>query len=328
MTTSLHRPHAMPAAQPAVKDAAQPAVKDAAPRQGTSLPKQPAGQVGGWELHSLVGKGHWARVYAARTPGATSADYAVKVPRPLPPTSAPECTQAIAMLQREALIGTTVSHPHLAPVLDWQLRGEPFLVMPLLKGCTLRTLLQHRRREHGCLLGGGKFLPQSVWLARQVASALSALHWAGWLHGDVKPENVLVSPNGHGTLIDLGLARKLGSRECQGGEVLAGTLAYVSPESFLQSATLTAECDIYSLGVLLYELLTGQPLFEEADPTRLALLHLRQAPADIREAALDVPPVLARLVMQMLAKEPLRRPTAGEVVERLTRLEIELLGTT
>ena len=169
-------------------------------------------------------------------------------------------------------------------------------------------------------------MPQSVWMVRQVAAALAVLHAKGWLHGDVKPENVLVSPQGHATLIDLGLARRLGSRECQGGEVLAGTLAYVAPETFLPAARLSGEADIYSLGALLHELLTGQPMFEEADPTRLALLHLRQAPPDVREAALDVPPILARLVMRMLAKEPLRRPAASEVVRHLTRLEIELLA--
>ncbi|MGI8981351.1 MAG: serine/threonine-protein kinase [Pirellulaceae bacterium] len=282
---------------------------------------------GRWELLEQIGEGSWARVYAARMPGTAGGDYALKTPLPLRPGTESRSGQSLAMLQREALVGSTVSHLHLAPVLDWQLRGEPFIVMPRISGWTLRKLLEHRRREYGCLIGGAKFLPQSVWVARQTATALAALHSAGWLHGDVKPENVLVSPQGHVTLIDLGLARKLGSKECQGGEVLAGTLAYVSPESFLPAIALCGESDIYSLGVLLYELLTGQPLFEEADPTRLALLHLREAPIDVRAAALDVPPVLARLLMRMLAKDLLRRPAAAEVVRQLTRLEIELMAS-
>jgi serine/threonine-protein kinase len=300
----------------------------AALRRGTSLPTEPSSQATkDWELVSPIGEGRWAKVYSARIPGTVDADYAIKVPRPPHGGTGPQSMQSFAMLKREALIGSLLSHPHLAPVLEWQLRDEPFLVMPRLEGCTLRTLLAHRRREYGCLIGGAKFLPQSVWLVRQVAAALAALHCRGWLHGDVKPENVLVSPPGHATLIDLGLARKLGSRECQGGEVLAGTLAYVSPESFLPASTLGGESDTYSLGAMLYELLTGQPLFDEADPTGLALLHLRQVPADVREAALDVPPELARFVMRMLAKEPLRRPAAEEVVRQLTRLEIELMAT-
>lgn len=272
-----------------------------------------------WEFVEQIGEGHWAKVYSARQPGRAGADYAVKVSHPRQP--------GVAMLQREALIGSTVSHSHLAPVLSWQLRNQPFIVMPRIEGGTLRALLQHRRREYGCLIGGAKFLPQSVWIARQVACALYALHGAGWLHGDVKPENVLLSPSGHATLIDLGLARKLGSWECQGGEVLAGTFAYVAPESFLPAATLSGESDVYSLGAFLYELLTGQPMFEETDPTRLALRHLRDAPADVREAGLDVPPALACLVMRMLAKEPLRRPATPEVVRQLTRQEIELLAS-
>jgi serine/threonine-protein kinase len=177
------------------------------------------------------------------------------------------------------------------------------------------------------LIGAAKSLHHSVWVVRQIAAALGSLHSAGWLHGDVKPENVLVSPQGHATLIDLGLARKLGFQECQAGDVLIGSLAYVSPESFLPAMALSCESDIYSLGVILYELLTGQPLFEEADPTRLALRHLREVPTDVREAALDVPPALARLVMRMLAKDALRRPGAAEVVRHLTRLEIELMAS-
>ncbi|MBC7852369.1 MAG: serine/threonine protein kinase [Pirellulaceae bacterium] len=284
---------------------------------------------GRWELLEQIGEGSWARVYAARMSGTTGSDYALKMPKPQPLQSGTNSrhAQSLAMLQREALVSSSVAQPHLAPVLDWQLRGEPFIVMPRLAGWTVRKLLEHRRCEYGCLIGGAKFLPHSVWMARQIASALAALHGSRWLHGDVKPENVLVSPQGHVTLIDLGLARKLGSRECQGGDVLAGTLAYVSPETFLPAMALGGESDIYSLGVLLHELLTGQPLFEEADPTRLALRHLREVPTDVREAALDVPPALARLVMRMLAKDPLRRPPAVEVVRQLTRLEIELMAS-
>jgi serine/threonine protein kinase len=318
MTSFLHRPGTMPTAQPAENNAAR--------RRGASLPTGATRQATKtWELVSPLGEGRWAKVYSARIAGAAGVDYAIKVPKSHHETDA-QNAQSVAMLKREALIGSSFSHPHLVPVLDWQLRDEPFLVMPRLEGATLRTLLLHRRRKHGCLIGGTKFLPHSVWVVRQVAAALAALHGSGWLHGDVKPENVLVSPQGHATLIDLGLARKLGSRECQWGEVLSGTLCYVSPESFLPAATLRGESDIYSLGTMLYELLTGQPLFNELDPARMALLHLRAVPADVRDAALDVPPAAARLVMEMLAKEPLRRPPAEEVVRRLTRLEIELMA--
>jgi len=292
---------------------AAPARSDSRPAAGNAPPPS-------WELGEILGEGSWAEIFAARQPGATAFDYALKVPKKLLP--------GLAMLQREVLIGRAVSHPHLVPILSWQWRGEPFLVMPRLEGCTLRNLLAWRRSEFGCLLGAARFLPQSVWVARQAASALSALHAAGWLHGDVKPENLLVGPSGHVTLIDLGLARKLETRECRGGEVLAGSLAYLSPESFLPAATLTAQSDVYSLGAVLYELLSGEPMFAETDPTNLALLHLRQNPADVREASLDVPPELSQLVMRMISKEQLRRPTAAEVVRQLTRIEIELMGST
>jgi eukaryotic-like serine/threonine-protein kinase len=298
--------------------------------QPKSLPpgrEQPAQTLGGWQLQGLIGEGRWARVYAAcrqaSDAGSGRSDYALKTPKI---DSVEDRGPSLAMLHREVQVGTQVSHPHLAPVLEWSLCGEPFLVMPRIEGCCVRTLLEYRRREYGCLIGAAKSLPQSVWIVRQIASALAELHAAGWLHGDVNPENVLVSPQGHATLIDLGLARKLGTRECQAGEVLAGTLVYASPESFLSASALTAESDIYSLGVMLYELLTGQPLFEELDPTAIALAQLRRVPAPVSDVALDVPPPLALLAMRMLAKDPLRRPLASEVVRRLTPLEIELLG--
>jgi len=291
----------------------------AAPARSSSWPAAGNRPPPCWELGEILGEGRWADVFAAKQPATDAFDYALKIPKKLFPGH--------AMLQREVQIGRAVTHPHLVPILSWQFRGEPFLVMPRLEGCTLKTLLAWRRREFGCLLGAAKFLPQSVWVARQLASALAALHAAGWLHGDVKPENVLVGPSGHVTLIDLGLARKLETRECCGSEILAGSLAYLSPESFLPSATLTAQSDVYNLGAVLYELLSGQPMFAETDPVNLALLHLRQNPSDVREAALDVPPVLSRLVMRMICKEPLRRPSAAEVVSQLTRIEIELMGS-
>lgn len=295
-------------------------------RESSSAAAKARPVLGGWELTQELGSGRWAHIFAARqVAGTGGSDYALKT---LQRSSLNELSfqQARAMLQREALIGQQLSHPNLAPVLDWQLKDQPFLVMPRIQGRTMRAVLESRRRDFGCLIGAAKFLKHSVWTIRQVASALAFLQEAGWLHGDVKPENVLVSRQGHATLIDLGLARKLGSRECQAGEVLAGTWSYLSPESLLTAATLTGASDIYSLGVMLYELLTGQPLFEEANPSDLALRHLREVPPDVREAALDVPPSLAWLVARMLAKEPLRRPTAGDVARELARLEIELMG--
>lgn len=305
MTAALHRASQVPAAH-------------ASSVTGNSAPTAAKKHLR-WELVGLMGEGRWSRVYVARRTGTAAADYAIKVAKPSP--------EALAILRREALVGSSVSHPHLVPVLEWQLRGDTFLVMPRIIGQSLKEIVARRRRDFGCLIGAAKFLRQSVWAIRQTAAALHALHEAGWWHGNVNPENVLVTSQGHATLLALGLARRLSSAECRGEEVLTETFGYVAPEQLLTGERLTAAADVYGLGVMLHELLTGQPMFEESDPTRLALLHLRQVPADVRDAALDVPPNLAKLVMQMLAKEPLRRPTAADVVRQLTRIEIELLAS-
>lgn len=310
---------------------AEPLLRAPLPAAASSAVAEPTGELavrGDWELGAMLSEGRWAKVYAARpTPAGVPAawDYAVKTPAAKPG----EGKLAEAMLRREATVARQVSHGNLTTVLHSQFeqgRGSAFLVLPRIRGVSVRELLDYRRRAFGCLAGASKFLRQSVWIARQGAQGLAALHAGGWLHGDLKPENMLVSLPGHLTLIDLGLARKLGTAECRGGEILAQMLRYVSPEMLLPYETVTQASDVYSLGMVLHELLTGQFAFVESDATGLALAHLRRQPEDLRELCPYLPPQLPRLLEKMLAKEPLRRPEAASVVRQLTRIEMELLA--
>jgi len=143
----------------------------------TQLPRP----LGRWEPVALAAEGAWSRVYRARPLGARgdrAAAYALKTPRP-------ECqgdARAAALLAREAAAGQGISHPHLIPVLEANLRHTPpFLVMPWLDGSTLQASL-----AAGALID----LPEALWIVRQVAEALAALDAGGWVHGDVKPGNI------------------------------------------------------------------------------------------------------------------------------------------
>lgn len=278
-------------------------------------PHELPGGVSGWECLRLIGEGQLTRVYAAR-PQASSPEpqpsYALKLLRE-PWDRDP---RAMVLLQREAWVGQHVLHPHLVPVLAAGLAARPyFLVMPFLRGTTLAAMLAAE---------GPPTLPVGLWMARQVAEALTALAEAGWLHGDVKPANIFVSPEGHVTLIDLGFARRLGENGRLGERPILGTARYMAPEMFSATAPIDIRSDLYSLGVVLFELLTGRVPFEDEEPAQLAVRHREEVPGRLRHRAPIVPQRVARLVHSLLAKQPLRRPqTPRELADRLASLEIE-----
>lgn len=283
-------------------------------RSGTL--RRPGTQLGDWELVARLAEGEWATIYAAR-PGACPsdwpADYAVKVAK----QKTEGGVSAASLLAREALVGQSVAHRHLIAVLSAHVDGSPsYLVMPLLSGATVeRAVVSH-----------GPFpTPHALWIARQVAEALEALHEAGWMHADVKPGNVVVSAEGHATLVDLGFALKLRSRECAAKSELRGTMTYTAPEMISSTEPIDGQCDIYSLGVTLYEMLTGRPPFADQDAGRLALAHLQQPVPDARRVRPLLDRDVCRLLSTMLAKHPLRRPNATELARQLAALEIATL---
>jgi serine/threonine protein kinase len=268
--------------------------------------------LGQWQLTRLIGRGRWTCVYRAcplNTAEALAGDFAVKLVSP----SWEKDPLARALLEREALVSREVQHPQLITILaDHSDGNPPYLVGPYLEGASLRQVID-------C---GPRPLGQSLCIVRQLADALAALHTAGWLHGDVKPENVRLSPSGHATLIDLGLARALGSEECLTEHAIAASIPYASPETFSPADRLTAASDLYSLGILLLELLTGG-LAGELGPAEIARMHRREVPPDLRDIVPSASSELAALVRRLLAKDPLRRPDAAELVRELANAEID-----
>jgi serine/threonine protein kinase len=271
-----------------------------------------------WELVCLAAEGNLAQVYQVRPSGGPDdrpAMYALKMLRPQWLNDA----AAVATLRREALVGRQVAHPHLIPVLAGCVSEPPyFVVSPWLEGATLAE-----RRASGEPIDYVDLL----WIARQVAEALGALQQAGWMHGDVKPSNIFLSPEMHVTLIDLGFARRPAEVASVADRCVLGTCNYMAPEVITSALRADIRSDIYSLGAVLFEMLSGQLPYRAESLAELATEH-RQAPVpDLRRLAPLVPLEVVRLVRQMLSKEPLRRPqSAAELTDRLVALEIACFG--
>ena len=211
-----------------------------------------------------------------------------------------------------------MSHANLVANLATHVRKESaYVVRPYLEGLTLRQFSSHGREPMA--------IASALWIVRQVAEALAALHRAGWLHGQVRPGHVIISPQGQATLLDLSLARRLGTDECAAELGRPESLAYVSPESLSPRGRTAAASDTYCLGLLLYELLAVRLPFDLTDSVRLLEQHRSQAPQDIRAIRPETSPELWQLLRLMLAKEPLRRPSDEELVHWLTELEISAL---
>ena len=235
--------------------------------------------VGTWQLLGRVGHGRWAEIYRAR-PADAPADrpgaYTVKMLH----EDRRQDLLAIAMLAREARVGRRVHHPHLIAILESQLRRAPqYLVMPWLEGTTLQVYTAARRSLDP---------PAVLWIARQTAEALDALDQAGWMHGDIKPSNIFLSPQGHATLLDLGMARHRDEKR-EGSRAIAGTGHYLAPEHFTSAYHPDIRSDIYSLGVVLYQLLAGRLPLKGETFEQLALAHKQTAPLILRRAAPHVP---------------------------------------
>ena len=283
----------------------------------TARPLERTGEtavVGSWELVRLAAEGSLAHVYQARPAGASAEcepAYAVKILRPPWQVDA----RAVALFRREAQVGQAVAHPHLVSVLAAHVTTPPYyLVMPWLDGATLAQQLRGKRPLP---------MPTILWIARQVAEGLAALHDAGWIHGDVKPANIIVSAEGHVTLLDLGFARRPEETGSAVDRCILGTVSYLAPETITSAFGTDIRSDIYSLGVVLFHLLSGRLPFEGRTLADLVEQHQQARPPALRRLLPDLPGEIAQLVHTMLAKEPLRRPqTPRELIDRLAELEI------
>lgn len=249
--------------------------------------------IGIWHLGQLIHSGAQSVLFTAQPADAMGSPRFDYILRTVPPThDLAQRDQSLAQLVRFVNAASVVRHPNLIAVLDHSLQSAtPYLTMPRLAGQTLGAWLS--RKESGVRL------PVAIWFVRQISQALGALHEAGLMHGDVTPQNVHLSVQGHATLLDLGFARPQVTATAE----FLGTPDYVAPECLEGQYFLAS--DVYSLGKLFIELVA------QSEPTVVS--HTLLEP-------------VADLIAQMLQAAPVDRPTVQEITTRLLRLEFETLG--
>ena len=214
---------------------------------------------------------------------------------------------------REARLAARVAHPNIVDVYDWGEGddGRPYIVMEYVDGETAGELLARR----------GKLEPdEAVELAVQVCGGLEHAHAAGLVHRDIKPQNLLLRPDGTLKIVDFGIARaEHGTRLTEVGSVL-GTAAYLAPEQ-AAGGEITPAADIYALGVVLYELLTGRTPYTYETLTQLLVAQQDQQIIPLRQLEPRVPPRLEEIVMRCLARLPdYRPPSASSLADQLRTL--------
>ncbi|NEE44080.1 serine/threonine protein kinase, partial [Streptomyces sp. SID8455] len=273
---------------------------------------------GRYRLVGLLGAGGMGQVWRA-VDERLGRTVAVKV------LARPEDKALVLRLDSEARAAAALSDPHVVAVHDV---GEApvngirvvYLVMELVEGRSLGEVLAEGLPAVGDVMAWGG----------QICRGLHAAHRAGVVHRDIKPANILLTADGRVKVCDFGIARRADAlgHPLTGTGAVIGTPSYMSPEQARGDAVIGAGSDLYSLGCLLYELLTGEPPFQGGGWPVLAQ-HLNQVPVPVRSRRLEVPAKLDRLVAELLRKDPRRRPAdAAEVARRLHALRTPAAAAT
>ncbi len=246
-------------------------------------------QVGAYQITEKIGSGGMATVFKARQP-RLDRDVAIKVMH----QNISQDTNFLARFEREARIVASLDHPNIVPIYDYdEHQGQPYLVMKYVKGYTLKDILRAEPIETTDILR----------VLTAVGSALEFAHKRGVLHRDIKPSNIIIDERGDAYLMDFGLARIAQSGEStMSADVMLGTPHYISPEQAQGNKDLDARTDVYSLGIVLYEMLTGRVPF--VGDTSYAIIHaqITETPPPPRTINPTITPAVEAVVLKALSK--------------------------
>ncbi len=287
------------------------------PRHGDFVPSFRSGgapvdgTIAGFDVVATLGRGGSSTVYQVRRP-SDGTQYALKI------LNSPLTTdRETAAWRREAAVRASVNHPLLSRVHEvGQADARPYLVMDLVAGRLLARVIAERPLTTAATIA----------LLRDLLSPLSAVHLKGLVHRDLKPTNIMVLTDGTARLIDFGLVTRDTAIDVDHS---AGTLGYAAPEqSRVLRRPVDGRSDLYSLGVVAFECLTGRPPFASADVGELLRLHAVSRPENLADLVPGIAPLLAEIIATLLAKDPDDRYQSGHQLDAdLTRLAADPAAT-
>ena len=243
-----------------------------------------------YEITQLLGEGGMSYVYKA-TDKQLQRTVAIKTLKP----NYVEQEKFVERFKREAQTAANLNHPNIVQIFDWGIGDEPFFVMEYIEGNTLTSIIANKRTIS---------MNDILFIGAQVSSGLQAAHSKGLVHRDIKPGNIMTTPEGKVKVTDFGIV-SLQNEESditKTGSIL-GTASYISPEQ-AQGKPVSKESDLYSLGTVLYELITGKPPFEGDTPIATATKHITDKPEKLSTYRANIPKGIENAVLKLLHKYP------------------------
>jgi serine/threonine protein kinase/tetratricopeptide (TPR) repeat protein len=272
--------------------------------------------VGGrYEIVKLLGEGGMGAVYRARDRELDRV-VALKVIRPELARNA----QVLQRFKQELILARQVTHRNIIRIFDLgQSEGIRFITMEYIEGEDLSSILMHRKKLPA---------PEAAGIVMQVLRGLEAAHAEGVVHRDLKPQNIMMDASGKVSVMDFGIARSMDASNMTRTGALMGTPTYMSPEQ-AQGQKVDARSDLYTLGIIFYELLTGKPPFEADNPMATLVKRIQERPVPPTEAEPSIPKPINDIILKMLATKPEdRHASAAEVLADLDAWEAQRTGRT